>query len=60
MERWVSTKRIAGHWIAEMIGWAMVLPFRWVPPALDGLVSRYSRWSDYSITLVARKRSQGN
>lgn len=55
-QKLTSAKRIAGHWSADVVGWAVVLPFRWIPPILDGAVSRYSGWPDYSITLVARKR----
>jgi 2-polyprenyl-3-methyl-5-hydroxy-6-metoxy-1,4-benzoquinol methylase len=40
------------HWL---LGWALILPLRLLPPVFDPLVSRYTRWPGYSITLVAAK-----
>jgi SAM-dependent methyltransferase len=38
-----------------MIGWAAVLPLRWLPPLLDPLIARLTGYPAFSITLVAYK-----
>jgi SAM-dependent methyltransferase len=41
--------------IHPLLGWAIILPFRWIPPIFDPAVSESLRWPSYSITLVATK-----
>lgn len=38
-------------------GWVAVLPFRWIPPLLDGVIQRLTGWPDYSICMVAIRPS---
>lgn len=39
-----------------LVGWAAVLPFRLIPPALDPLFTFITRWPSYSICLEAYKQ----
>jgi 2-polyprenyl-3-methyl-5-hydroxy-6-metoxy-1,4-benzoquinol methylase len=41
--------------IHPLFAWALVLPFRLLPPLVDPWLSKVSRWPGYSITLVASK-----
>ncbi|MGA2653305.1 MAG: class I SAM-dependent methyltransferase [Terracidiphilus sp.] len=38
-----------------LLGWLIVLPFRLIPPFVDPLISRFTKWPGFCITLVARK-----
>ena len=42
-----------------LLGWAIVLPLRPIPPLIDPLISRFTKWPDFTITLVARKPNPG-
>jgi SAM-dependent methyltransferase len=46
--------RIASR-IHVLLGWAIILPFRPIPPLIDPLISRFTKWPEFCITLVARK-----
>jgi SAM-dependent methyltransferase len=39
----------------HLLGWAAILPLRWIPPLIDGVVSRLTNWPGYSICLEADK-----
>ncbi len=39
----------------HLIGWVVVLPFRWVPPVFDNMATAATKWPRYCIALVARK-----
>ena len=54
-QKLTSVKRVAANATSEMISWPIVLPFRWIPPVFDAIVTRAMNWPDYSITLVAKK-----
>lgn len=41
--------------IHPLVGWAVVLPLRILPPIFDGLISDFSRWPGFSICLEAYK-----
>jgi len=41
--------------IHPLLGWALVLPLRPIPPVIDRVIARFTRWPGFSITLVARK-----
>ena len=41
--------------INRLLGWLIVLPLRPIPPLIDPLISRITKWPDFCITLVARK-----
>ncbi|MHB2007126.1 MAG: class I SAM-dependent methyltransferase [Acidobacteriaceae bacterium] len=55
-QKLTSLKRIAAQMTSEMISWPIVLLFRWIPPLFDGAATRFTKWPEYSITLVARKK----
>lgn len=38
-----------------LAGWVLILPFRLLPPLLDGIIARITGWPGYSICLVACK-----
>jgi 2-polyprenyl-3-methyl-5-hydroxy-6-metoxy-1,4-benzoquinol methylase len=40
-----------------LLGWAVVLPLRAIPPLVDPLISQLTRYPSYSINLIARKSS---
>jgi SAM-dependent methyltransferase len=46
--------RVASR-IHPLVGWAVVLPLRTLPPLLDSWISRVTGWPGFSITLVATK-----
>lgn len=48
LQRWVSR-------LHPLIGWAVILPLRPIPPLFDSTVTRWLRWPGYSICLQARK-----
>jgi 2-polyprenyl-3-methyl-5-hydroxy-6-metoxy-1,4-benzoquinol methylase len=56
-QKLTSVKRVIENSTSEMISWPIVLPLRLIPPLLDAAVTRAMNWPDYSITLVARKKS---
>ena len=39
--------------IHPLVGWALILPARVLPPPLDPMLARLTRWPDYSICLEA-------
>ena len=41
--------------VHQLLGWALVLPLRPLPPLIDPWLSPLLRWPAYSVTLVARK-----
>jgi 2-polyprenyl-3-methyl-5-hydroxy-6-metoxy-1,4-benzoquinol methylase len=41
--------------IHPMFAWSLVLPLRVLPPLVDPLISRVSRWPGYTITTIATK-----
>lgn len=41
--------------IHPMLGWAIINPFRALPPLVDPMIARWTHWPDYSICLEARK-----
>jgi SAM-dependent methyltransferase len=41
--------------INSMAAWALILPFRVLPPLFDRIIGRIAGWPGYSITLVATK-----
>lgn len=49
---WLLRRTSAIH---LLLGWLIVLPFRFIPPIIDPFISRTTKWSDFCITLVARK-----
>jgi SAM-dependent methyltransferase len=53
-----SVMRLLGR-VHYMLGWVLVLPLRWIPPLIDPLIGRFSRYPSYSINLIARKSSAG-
>ena len=46
--------RVASR-VHRLLGWLIVTPFRPIPPLIDPLISRITKWPDFCITLVARK-----
>ena len=58
-QKLTSMQRIASRLASELVGWTLVLPFRWIPPSLDRAASRWTNWPGYSITLVAQRNEQG-
>jgi SAM-dependent methyltransferase len=44
-----------GQNIHPVFGWTLVLPLRPFPPLLDRCVNKFSRWPEFTITLVAVK-----
>jgi SAM-dependent methyltransferase len=42
-----------------LLGWSLVLPLRAIPPLVDPLIRRLTRYPSYSINLIARKPSAG-
>ena len=50
--------RVASQ-VHPLFGWAMSLPLRLLPPFLDGVVTRWLKWPEYSICLEARKPATG-
>jgi hypothetical protein len=38
-----------------LIGWAIVLPLRPIPLLIDPLLSRLTKWPNFTVTLVARR-----
>ncbi|MHB1938013.1 MAG: class I SAM-dependent methyltransferase [Acidobacteriaceae bacterium] len=55
-QKLTSIKRVIANLTSEFLSWPIVLPFRWIPPVFDGPVTRFTKWPEYSITLVARKK----
>jgi len=41
--------------VHPLIGWGLTLPLRLLPPAFDGLLTRWTGWPGYSICLTAYK-----
>ncbi len=39
----------------HLLGWAIINPFRILPPLLDPMVAQWTHWPDYSICLEAHK-----
>ena len=43
--------------ISKLLGWAAILPFRWLPPLVDSMIASAWRWPPFSICITARKAS---
>ncbi len=56
-QKLTGISRVAQRHLPHLMVWALVLPFRWVPPALDKVATGLAKWPGYSITLVARKKN---
>lgn len=44
--------------LPHLVVWGLLLPLRCIPPVLDKLVTRLTKWPGYSITLIARKKKE--
>ena len=53
-----TSRRLLQRHIPHLIVWALLLPFRCVPPVLDKPATSLTKWPGYSITLVARKKKE--
>ncbi len=40
---------------AKILTWLVILPLRILPPLFDGIISKLTKWPDYSIGIIARK-----
>ena len=54
------SQKITGiqRWLRQvhpLVGWAVILPLRVLPPLFDSAITRWLRWPAYSICLQARK-----
>jgi SAM-dependent methyltransferase len=45
--------------IHSLLGWVLILPLRVIPPLIDPLIARFTRYPLYCITLIAKKPSLG-
>jgi 2-polyprenyl-3-methyl-5-hydroxy-6-metoxy-1,4-benzoquinol methylase len=55
-QKTTSLLRFLGR-IHYVLGWVLVLPLRAIPPIVDPLIARFTRYPGYSINLIAKKSS---
>ena len=57
-QKLTGISRVTQRYVPHLVAWALLLPFRWMPPAFDRLATGVTKWPGYSITLLATKRNK--